>query len=196
MTSHWDEFSKSLADESLPRRESLRRLGFLFAGAVLSPLSVGTAWARGADPCRAFCKCRNKSQQKACLHACNACNKDTSRLCGTCGTYVCCREPGAWEYGACVDGTCQYVCADGAEYCDGLCTFLNWDPDNCGACGNVCPEAAPFCTRGVCTTTYCDGADLRYDRFNCGMCGRVCNDVEVCHFGYCVATGPCTGEGC
>ena len=27
MTNHWDELSKSLAEESLPRRESLRRLG-------------------------------------------------------------------------------------------------------------------------------------------------------------------------
>ena len=42
----FDEFSKSLA-ESVPRRESLRRLGAVFAGAVLSPLGMGTAWAAG-----------------------------------------------------------------------------------------------------------------------------------------------------
>jgi hypothetical protein len=40
----FDEFSKSLA-ESVPSRESLRRLGAVLAGAVLSPLGVGTAWA-------------------------------------------------------------------------------------------------------------------------------------------------------
>ena len=46
----FDEFSKSLA-ESVPRRESLRRLGAVFAGAVLSPLGMGTAWAGRSDPC-------------------------------------------------------------------------------------------------------------------------------------------------
>ena len=56
----FDEFSKSLA-ESLPRRESLRRLGAVFAGAVLSPLGLQTAWAAGTDPCVAFCKCRKKA---------------------------------------------------------------------------------------------------------------------------------------
>ena len=45
----FDEFSKSLA-ESVPRRESLRRLGAVFAGAVLSPLGVGTAWAGRTRP--------------------------------------------------------------------------------------------------------------------------------------------------
>jgi hypothetical protein len=57
MDNLFDEFSKSLA-ESVPRRESLRRLGAVFAGAVLSPLAVGTAWAGRRDPCKAFCKCR------------------------------------------------------------------------------------------------------------------------------------------
>jgi hypothetical protein len=42
MENLFDEFSKSLA-ESVPRRESLRRLGAVFAGAVLSPLGLGTA---------------------------------------------------------------------------------------------------------------------------------------------------------
>jgi len=46
MTYHWDEFSKSLDDKSVPRRESLRRLGAVFAGAVLSPLALDTTgWA-------------------------------------------------------------------------------------------------------------------------------------------------------
>ena len=68
----FDEFSKSLA-ESVPRRESLRRLGAVFAGTMLSPLGLGTAWAGRADPCAAFCKCRNKAQQTKCLAACKAC---------------------------------------------------------------------------------------------------------------------------
>ena len=45
----FDEFSKSLA-ESVPRRESLRRLRVVLAGAVLSPLGLGAAWAGRQDP--------------------------------------------------------------------------------------------------------------------------------------------------
>jgi hypothetical protein len=178
MTHHWDEFSKSLA-ESVPRRESLRRLGIVFAGAVLSPVGLGTAWARGSDPCKAFCNGCPKSQRSRCLTACNACNKDTSRLCGTCGSYVCCgsgrtccsgyctdvaddvlncggcgfacEPPGPYEFGACIDGRCEYVCADGAVYCDETCTFLDSDPANCGACGNVCGGSNPNCVDGECS---------------------------------------------
>jgi hypothetical protein len=112
MENLFDEFSKSLA-ESVPRRESLRRLGAVFAGAILSPLGVETAWAGKVDPCKAFCKCRNAKQQNQCFAACKACNGNTGRLGGSCGTYVCC----------CVAA------------CKGVCNDLRYDP-NCGACGN------------------------------------------------------------
>src|SRR4029078_1178158 len=83
MNHPFDEFSKSLSQESVPRRESLRRLGLVFVGAVLIPLALGleTASANpetrrwqtrrfrpasvkpskggsGQDPCQAFCRCR------------------------------------------------------------------------------------------------------------------------------------------
>src|SRR5690242_15633960 len=116
MSHHWDEFSKSLA-EPVPRRESLRRLGIVLAGAVLTPL--GTAWGgskgkgpKGKDPCQTFCKCRNKAEQNACVAICNACGGGTQRLCGACGSYY---------------------CADLAN-----------DFFNCGACGSVCPPPGPF----------------------------------------------------
>jgi hypothetical protein len=216
MTHHWDEFSKSLAEESLPRRETLRRLGFLVAGAVLSPLGVGTAWARGPDPCKTFCKCRNKSQQNACLAACNACNKDTSRLAGSCGTYTCCgagqtncgrycsdlandwnncgacgnrcRYPGPYEYGACTNGNCEYACLEGAAYCNGFCTLLDWDPHNCGACGNVCPDSAPYCNLGACSVCS-PGTDL------CGgQCVDLLSDPDNC--GACGAVCPSSAPYC
>jgi hypothetical protein len=68
MTHHWDEFSKSLAEQSVPRRQSLRLLGAALAGALLSPLGLGSAFAATRDRCKAFCKCRNKQQR-----ACSAC---------------------------------------------------------------------------------------------------------------------------
>src|SRR4051794_40573395 len=166
MTHEWDEISKLLA-EPVPRRESLRRIGFALAGVVLSPLGLNTAFAGGKDPCKSFCKCSNKKQQRACLDACRACNGDTSRVCGVCGSYYCadlagdpyncgacgyvCAPPGPNEYTACIAGECLYECVDGAVRCDGTCTFLDRDPYNCGACGNVCGESTPFCIQGVCT---------------------------------------------
>jgi len=181
MSHHWDEFTKSLAEESLPRRESLRRLALVVAGAALSPFGLSAAWARGPqDPCKAFCKCRNKSQQNQCLAACRACNGDVSRVCGSCGSgYICCGDggtccgnycvdldsdifncgacgnacppPGPNETMACINGRCEYDCVDGTVSCGNACTYLDWDPYNCGACGNVCPDSAPYCTQGTCS---------------------------------------------
>ena len=100
------------------------------------------------------------------------------------------------EYGWCENGQCQYECFEGAGICDGNCTDLFSDPENCGACGNVCPEATPFCTRGICTQNFCNGTDLLWDPLNCGECGKVCGPFEVCEFGTCIGSGPCVGEGC
>ena len=134
MTNRWDDFSKSLAEESSTRRESLRLLGAALAGAVLSPLGLGTARGAGkpraADPCKTICRCSNKRQQDACLAACRSCTGATSRLCGSCGTGVNCYDlahdvnncgacgnaclPGPYETAACLAGTCVYSCVEGA----------------------------------------------------------------------------------
>jgi hypothetical protein len=168
----------------------------VLTGAVLDPLGLDTALAGSPDPCKTFCKCRNKKQQDQCLKACNACSKDTRRVCGSCGSYVCCGsgrtccggyctditddilncgacgfvcdEPGRHEFGACIDGNCEYVCAEGAVYCNGTCSFLASDPDNCGACGNVCGGATPYCSQGACTS--CGG-------YGVALCNGVCVNV-------------------
>src|SRR4051812_15662296 len=219
MTHPWDEYSKSLA-EPVPRRESLRRLGVVLAGAVLGPL--GTAWAtptgkprKGKDPCQTFCKCRDKRQQDACMAACRACGGDTRRLCGACGSYYCadfagdvsncgacgyvCAPPGPYESGACISGTCVYPCVEGAVVCDGTCAMLDHDPNNCGACGNVCPQSAKDCVQGVCMDLCGFGAawcgsgcvNILSDNANCGSCGVECAADEICTFGVC--QGTCSG---
>jgi hypothetical protein len=214
MAYQWDEFSKSLA-EPVPRRESLRRLAIALGGAVLSPLGLKTAWAAGTDPSKAFCRCSNKRQQNACLAACRACNGDTSRLCGACGSYYCadlasdtnncgacgyvCAPPGPYEYVSCIAGECLYDCVAGAVRCGGVCTSLDWDPNNCGACGNVCGGSTPYCVSGACSycppgaaDCYGDGIcrNLQEDVDNCGACGVQCGVGYWCVAGACVPAEP------
>ena len=176
-----DEFSKLLA-ASVPRRESLRLIGAVLAGAALSPLGMGTAWAARPDRCGAFCRwCPNKAQRNQCLAACRACNGNTSRLCGSCGYYS--------------------VCPTGTACCNGTCTTVNSDPHNCGACGNVCAAPTPYCIQGSCSNPcpqggmYCNGSciDTNWDNSNCGGCGIVCPEQTACAAGVC--EGLCIGCG-
>ncbi|MHB8954086.1 MAG: hypothetical protein ACYC4U_14050 [Pirellulaceae bacterium] len=204
----FDEFSKSLA-ESVPRRESLRRLGAVFAGAALSQLGLGTAWAGRRDPCNAFCKCRTKARQRQCLAACRACNGDTSRLGGSCGSYVCCSITSC--RGVCSDlksdpncGACGNDCdAVGLTCCGGSCVDLDNDFDHCGACDVICDVPGPYeygaCVEGACVygcvegATICMGActNLSSDPDNCGACGNVCTEpTPYCNGGKCSECAP------
>jgi hypothetical protein len=203
MTHHWDDFSKSLAEGSSTRRESLRLLGAALAGAVLSPLAMRTARGAGkpraADPCKTICRCSKKMQQDACLKACRSCTGATSRLCGSCGTGVNCYDlahdvrncgacgntclPGPYEQAACVSGRCVYSCVEGALNCYGRCIPVLSDPNNCGACGNVCGGSMPYCSQGQCTD--CAGVDFMWDSNNCGACGVVCPPQFACAAGVC-----------
>jgi hypothetical protein len=202
MTHQFDEFSKSLAEKSVSRRESLGLFGAALAGALLSPLGVRTAWAGGPDPCRVFCNQCPRSQRSRCLAACRACNNESGYLCTDCWTYACCGsgetccgntchdldsdfdhcgacydycdESGPYENGACINGDCEYWCVQGAVACDGGCSLLDQDRYNCGACGNVCPDATPYCGGGQCME--CPGAQS-----NCGgECVYLNSDREHC----------------
>ena len=222
MTNQWDEFSKSLAEDTLPRRQSLRWLGAALAGAVLSPFGVGTAWAgKKQDPCEAFCnRCSNKTRNQ-CLNACRACNGNTSQLAGSCGNYTCCATAAC--NGVCSNlrsnpncGACGNDCRVYGETCCGnYCADLKNDFDNCGSCGFRCPDPGPFefgeCIGGACLYACVEGAVecngecsvLDSDPNNCGACGNVCPGPNphcsqgVC--GSCVGYCPelwCGGDGC
>src|SRR5207253_7328404 len=70
------------------------------------------------------------------------------------------------------------------------------DADNCGACGNVCPAAAPYCLGGTCGEecpvglTDCSSVctDLNWDGGNCGACGVECSPLTACGWGTCYGT--------
>ena len=222
MTYQWDEFSKSLAEDSLPRRQSLRWLGAALAGAVLSPFGGGAAWAgKKQDPCEAFCsRCSTKTRNQ-CLNACRACNGNTSRLGGSCGNYTCCSTAAC--NGACSNlrsnpncGACGNDCRVYGETCCGnYCADLKNDFDNCGSCGFRCPDPGPFefgeCIGGVCLSACVEGAVkcngvcsvLDSDPNNCGACGNVCpGPYPYCLAGVCGSCQPycpdlwCGGDGC
>jgi len=195
MSHQWDEFTKSLA-EPVPRRESLRRLGAVFAGAILAPLGMKPVRGGGRNPCKELCNQCPKWVRTQCLSACQACGGNASRLCGSCGSVACCGQgeaccggyctdlasdiyncgscgdvcdaPGPYEYGACIAGKCEYECVDGAVRCGDSCILTDWDPDNCGGCGNVCGAEAPYCNYGVCLECSLDMT----------MCGGACVDVD------------------
>src|SRR5262249_31312458 len=79
------------------------------------------------------------------------------------------------------------VCAQGGQPCNGICELTVSDPQNCGACGNVCPDTTPNCLDSQCAplcfanTADCDHVasngceiDLTSNAANCGSCGNVC----------------------
>ena len=58
------------------------------------------------------------------------------------------------ERGRCIDGcggagavrSCRGVtCQEGEVCCNGVCTFLEYDEANCGACGNACGTGEVCC---------------------------------------------------
>src|SRR5205814_4389047 len=115
--------------------------------------------------------------------------------------------------GACFQGKCGTVCAQGHADCDGNlangCEIdLTGDPANCGGCATKCgapANAAAACDAGRCSFRCaqhffdCDGdgrngceLDARSDPANCGHCGNVCpptpNSTLACVNNRCAPT--------
>jgi len=84
------------------------------------------------------------------------------------------------------------VCGPGATLCGASCTVLDFDPNNCGACGTACAQGE-VCSQGMCGsvcaggTTNCNGVcvNTTNDPGNCGSCGSACAAGEVCSMGMC-----------
>jgi len=157
------------------------------------------------------CRCPDPTQDY-CDGQCVSVGSDNDN-CGWCGNKCLfgrecvagqCEDP----CGPCedhVDGAC--VPKDGQTECKGACVNTQSDPNNCGGCGNVCPNSGG-CQDGVCTPcpkwidyNWCP-ADLGGDII--GVCcrpetpqccftadhgGSCCAESETCCDGYCCGAG-------
>jgi PKD repeat protein len=96
----------------------------------------------------------------------------------------------------------------GSTQCGSICTDLQADDENCGACGHACIPGLQYCEGGECLTAcpdgsgQCNGAcpDYQTDPNNCGACGNVCGAgvpcqnyaCLTCQAGQRVCAGSCT----
>ena len=112
---------------------------------------------------------------------------------------------GLWTF---TDPTC---CTSGLSFCNGNCTDLQYDAQNCGQCGHVCPSQnnqTPGCAGGRCTVicnagyeacSYLTGGNSGTQAWNCCpappangvlLCGaNTCG--YVCASGYADCSGAC-----
>jgi hypothetical protein len=140
----------------------------------------GTPCPDDGNPCTddvcqgGVCAHPNKADGAACPDDGNLCTDDVCQA-GTCA------HPNKADGTTCAAGKiCQAggcECAAGADNCGEICTDLNSDEDNCGACGRRCGNGEKCC-RGLC-------AKLSSDEENCGQCGKRCRNGQLCRKGRC-----------
>ncbi len=125
-------------------------------------------------------------------YACSTNLSNDSQNCGACGN-ACPSDFGSLNMrSTCIDGECKPTCVNQPTLggfnafadCNGILddgceVMVSSDPNNCGACGNVCPPGVA-CRQGKCGCpagqTECNGqcVDLQKDGNNCGACGNQC----------------------
>ena len=127
------------------------------------------------------------------------CLLDDPDACNSTGGGICTTMSGGTPYGVCYQTMEPETCNGIDDDFDGSIDYLgmNFDPENCGWCGNYCDSGS--CLEGTCQVncedafleTCPDGTcwDTQWDRYSCGPCppaGVACGSTETCHQGDCV----------
>ena len=102
---------------------------------------------------------------------------------------------------ACLRGWIEEVVSTCETCGQSTCVDLQSDADNCGGCGNACPNGIS-CVAGSCLCPLdaeqcgdvCTNTDT--DPENCGGCGQACDPGEVCNGGACLAACDAGLEQC
>jgi hypothetical protein len=96
---------------------------------------------------------------------------------------------------------CGNSCCTPEACCNGVCTNVKGDPNNCGRCGLRCAKNGT-CVDGRCKCISplidCNGVclDVRSDPNNCGTCGHACMPGQMCSNGSCFSMPPGGGNPC
>ncbi|HEY7312509.1 MAG TPA: hypothetical protein VH643_24305 [Gemmataceae bacterium] len=188
------------------RRDALRYLaGFLGGGFLMGSLS-------GCG--------KNGQISQFCLNYCAACKGVSGGAYGNCiqNCEICKFTGGSpcpsAALSTCTSSTVVTCCYGDASCCatssgTPYCSDLNFDPQNCSACGSICSgQTTPGCCKGTCvdldsdinhcgkcrkactsgtTPACCSGkcVDTDSDPNNCGSCGNVCASGQTCSGGSC-----------
>src|SRR4029079_3717666 len=104
----FDELAKTLADRSISRRETLRRLGAGLFGAVLASVGIASD-AQGSVACK-----QDGQKCKASKECCSGNCDPSTKTCSASN------------------------CPAPTVSCNGTCVNVHTDITNCGTCGKVC----------------------------------------------------------
>jgi hypothetical protein len=85
----------------------------------------------------------------------------------------------------CLEGEvkCRNTCCGPEDLCcNGECTNVSFNRNNCGACGNVCAEGEDCCGSAGCVALNTPE--------HCGGCFQGCHEAEICVNGTCQCPEP------
>ena len=183
----FDDLTRVLATTT-SRRQFLKLLG----GGLLAGLLPRNVLAGGGNSnCANFCA----QVFGANTPAAGKCTSDAAHgkgLCYTCGPAAPAGHPPLCG---------QVCCSAGQDCCNGTCTTLSTDVNNCGSCGNVCTttvaNATATCTNGVCGFT-CNAGSLVCGNNCCGSDQGCRTNGTCCNLkgGFCTKATDCCQGGC
>ncbi len=160
----FDELTKVVGAAST-RRQALKRVGGVLAGAIAGAVGLGRPDAEAAP---GGSQCANQG--------------------GNCTAQKCCRGLECITDGT--SSTNKFCCPGGTKSCNGICLNVTSDVNNCGSCGKVCPGSADPCKVAACINGQCTFADVLGNP----PCedGNPCTVGDTCQNGTCRSGSPKT----